>query len=159
MEKILLRLFCRGVTFFRCSRGFSDGHMLKKTHLPSLSFKEIHFYNSSIWFQRWTERSSLHRCQLVPGCHGSKGNKSQWLCNDWGKIDRCASTTVSYVSNRWINTAACVKNKQKVGLKHDLVALRYPCLIDWFLLFSPPAALKHRIVYWAHQKEGELDVH
>lgn len=141
MEKMLLRLFCQGVTLFTCSRGFSDGHMLKKTHLLSLSFKEIPFYNGSIWFQTWTERTSLHRCQLVPGCHGSKGNKSRWLCNDWAKIDRCASTTVSYVSNRWTDTAACVKNKQKVGLKHDLVALRYSYLIDWFLLFSPPAAI------------------
>lgn len=130
---MLLRLFCRGVKLFTCSQGFSDGQMHKKRHLLSLSFKEIHFYNGSIWFQRWTERTSLHRCQLVPGCHGSKGNKSRWLCNNWAKIDRCASTTVSYASNRWTDTAACVKNKQKVGLKHHLVVLRYPY---WFLLFS-----------------------
>lgn len=102
----------------------------------------MRFYNGSIWFQRWTERTSLHRCQLVPCCHGSNGNKSRWLCNDWAKIDRCASTTVSYVSNRWTDTAACVKNKQKVGLKHDPVALRYPYLIDWFLLFSPSSSVK-----------------
>lgn len=59
---MLLRLFCRGVTLFRCSGGFSDGHMLKKTRLLKkyifiivvFDFKDeqsVHHCIAASWFQ------------------------------------------------------------------------------------------------------------